>query len=225
MSHNAVQSIGALTGTEFAFYHVTVTDVLIRLPTGGFRHLRVLLGTAQNRSGELNATLLAPGDGFPVAVNLVCQHPRRVASVVFPVAFHSPEEIGGFVESIEGKPLNPGITVHHADVKLRAEFRVGVCLAPDDRPHPRLTDADDSIRHAVYPMLMHVQLLLVERGERVQQVVDRLVKPDIFVSDEVRDVSDIAADELQLLPDALPNGLGRSFFALGQVQERLSRNL
>ena len=54
---------------------------------------------------------------------------------------------------------------------LRAEFRVGVCLAPDDWPHPRLTDADDSIQHAVYPMLMHVQLLLVERGERVQQVV------------------------------------------------------
>jgi len=48
-------------------------------------------------------------------------------------------------------------------------------------------------------MLVHVNLLLVERGERVQQVVDRLVKPDIFVSDEVRDVSDIAADELQLL--------------------------
>ena len=46
-----------------------------------------------------------------------------------------------------------------------------------------------------------------------------------FVSDEDRDVPDIAADELQLLPDALPNGLGRSFFALGQVQERLSRNL
>ena len=81
MSHDAVQSIGALTGAEFAFYHVAVTDVLIRLPTGGFRHLRVLLGTAQNRSGELNATLLAPGDGFQVSVNLVCQHPRRVRAV------------------------------------------------------------------------------------------------------------------------------------------------
>ena len=52
-------------------------------------------------------------------------------------------------------------------------------------------------------MLMHVQLLLVERGERVQQVVDRLAKPVIFVSDEVRDEPDIAADEMQLLPDAL----------------------
>ena len=44
MSHDVVQSIGALTGAEFAFYHVAVTDVLIRLPTGGFRHLRGSFG-------------------------------------------------------------------------------------------------------------------------------------------------------------------------------------
>ena len=50
MSHDAVQSVGALTGAEFAFYHVAVTDVLIRLPTGGFRHLRVLLGTVAEQT-------------------------------------------------------------------------------------------------------------------------------------------------------------------------------
>lgn len=134
---------------------------------------------------------------------------------MFPIAFRSLEEIVGLVESIKGEPLNPGITVHHADVKLRAEFCIGVRLAPDDRPHPRLTDADDPVRHTMNPVLMHVQLLLVERGERVQQIVYGLVKLNAFISDEVRDVPDIAANELQLLPNALPNGLGGALLALG----------
>lgn len=161
MCHDAVQSIGAFASAELAFYHVAVTDILILLPTCGFRHLQVLMGTSQSRAGELNASLLAPGDGFPVSIDLIHQHPRRVKSIAFPVSFHCLEEITNFVERVEGEPLNPGISIHHADVKFRTKFRVRVCLASDDRPYPRLTDADDSIRYAVYSMLMHVQLLLV----------------------------------------------------------------
>ena len=224
MGHDAVQSVGALAGSEFAFHDVPVTDILVFLAFGGASLFCVHRGTAQGGAGELNAAFLAPSDGFPVPVNLVRQHPRRIETVAFPVAFHGPEEIAGLVESIEGEPLNPGISVHHADMKLRAEFRVGMRLPTDDRPHPRLTDADDPVRHAAHPVLVHVQLLLVERGERVQQIVDRLVKPDAFVLDEVRDVPDIAADELQLLLDAFSDGLGGTFLALGQVQESLSRN-
>ncbi len=223
MSHDAVQSIGALTGAEFAFYHVAVTDVLIRLPTGGFRHLRVLFGTAQNRSGELNATLLAPGDGFQVSVNLVCQHPRRVASVVFPVAFHSPEEIGGFVESIEGKPLNPGITVHHADVKLRAEFRVGMCLAPDDRPHPRLTDADDSIRGI--DNLVCLEAKMANMAGAVSVTIRDLIRsalrmrPDRIIVGEVRGGE--AVDMLQSLNTGHDGSL--STLHANSSQDMLSR--
>lgn len=216
MGHDAVQSIGTLAGAEFAFHDVPVTNVLVFLSFGGACLFCALRGTAQGGAGKLNAAILAPGDGFPVPVNLIRQHPRRVESVALPVTFHSPEEIVGLVESVKGELLNPGITVHHADVKLRAEFRVDVRLASDNWSHPRLTDADNPVRHAVHWVLVYVQLLLVERGERVQQVVDCLVKPDSFVSDEVRDIPDIATDELQLLPDALPNGLGGALLALGR---------
>lgn len=144
---------------------------------------------------------------------------------MFLIDFHRLEEIVGLVESVEGKPLNPGITVHHADVKLRTKFRVGVRLAPDNRLHPWLTDSDDPIRHAVSPVLMHLQLLLVERGACVQQIVYSLVKPNAFVSDEVHNVPDITANKLQLPPDAFSNGFGGTFLVPGQVQERLPRNL
>ena len=109
MGHDAVETIGALAGAELAFYSVPVAYVLVLLAPGGFCQFWILRRTAQGRACELNVAILAPCDGLPIPVDLVRQHPRRVESVVFPVAFHSPEEIAGLVESIEGEPLNPGI--------------------------------------------------------------------------------------------------------------------
>ena len=54
MGHDAVETIGALAGAEFAFHDVPVTDILVFLAFGGASLFCVHRGTAQGGAGELN---------------------------------------------------------------------------------------------------------------------------------------------------------------------------
>ena len=88
-----------------------------------------------------------------------------------------------------------------------------------------LADTDDFVRDAVRSVLIHEQLLLIERCQDIQQIIDCLIKFDPLVPNETNDVADIPPDVLQLLPDAFPDRFLGSLLALGKIQEILPRLL
>ena len=85
-----------------------------------------------------------------------------------------------------------------------------------------LADTDDFVRDAVRSsVLIHEQLLFIERCQDVQQIIDCLIKLDSLVPNESNDVADIPPDVLQLLPEAFPDRFLGSLLALGKIQEIL----
>jgi len=53
-------------------------------------------------------------------------------------------------------------SLYQTDVQFGAEFRVGMGLAPDDRPDSGLSQNDDALEDAVGPGFKYDPLLLVE---------------------------------------------------------------
>ena len=141
---------------------------------------------------------------------------------MFSVSFYCFEEISDFIERFKGDSLDSCVAVHHVDMNLRPKFGSGMSFSSDDRSYPMLADTDDLVRDAVRSVLIHEQLLLIERCQDIQQIIDCLIKFDPLVPNETNDVADIPPDVLQLLPDAFPDRFLSSLLALGKIQEILA---
>ena len=135
-----------------------------------------------------------------------------------PVAFHRSKKVGSLIERIKGKPLDFGIAIYHADVKLGAKFCICMSLASHNGPDPRLRKADDAIFHTMGVVLVHVKLLLIECRNRVQKVCLLFGQLYAIILDHIRNKTDIPDDVLQLLPHPSTNLFGTAFLAFGQVQ-------
>lgn len=128
-----------------------------------------------------------------------------------------PQKVRGLVEDIKGKPFYFGVTVHHADVELGAEFCVCMGFAPHNGPDPRLGQADDTIFHAVGTILVHVELLLIERGDGIQEISPLFRHLYIVFLDDICNKSDVAEDILKLLPYSGSDLFGAAFLPFGRV--------
>ena len=156
MRHDAIEPIAALANSKFALVNVSVTDILILLFLCLLRPFRVLCRSSQGRPSQLDALRLAPGNGLPVPVDFIHKNPLWIVAMFLTVALYGAEKIGGFVESIKGKPLNFGIAIHHADMQLGSKFCVRMGFPANDWPDPGLADADDTVRYHMDTVFVHV---------------------------------------------------------------------
>jgi len=216
--HDSIESVAALAHTKFALDNISVTNVLILLPACLTPLILVLRWASQYRTGHLNISFFAPDHDLAIPIDLVRQHPRRIKAVFLPVAFHRSKKVGSLIERIKGKPLDFGIAIYHADVKLGAKFCICMSLASHNGPDPRLRKADDAIFHTMGVVLVHVKLLLIECRNRVQKVCLLFGQLYAIILDHIRNKTDIPDDVLQLLPHPSTNLFGTAFLAFGQVQ-------
>lgn len=218
MSHDPAQPIAPLANAEFALNRVPVTDVLMLLKLGSPGLLCIFGRPSQRRPGELDPAFFAPCKRFSVPVDFVGQHAFGVATIGGSVRFDGSEEVCRFVERIEGQPHNPGIAIHHAQMQLWPELRVRVSLPAHDRPDPWLRDAHDSVRDGMVVVLIHVQLLFVEQGQRIQQCTALLPETNLTGQNESDNEPDVPADVLQLFSYSVTDRLRRPLLALGQTK-------
>ena len=167
MRHDPVQSISTFSNAEFAFNIVPITDILVLLLLCLLRDFPIFGRSAERWSCDLDTTFLAPGNCFTIPVDLVDQHSLGITSVALFVSLDCLEEITDFIECFKGNSFHSCVSVHHADMNLRSEFGSGMCFSSDDGSYPMLANTDDFVRDAVRSVLIHEQLLFIERCQDV----------------------------------------------------------
>ena len=108
-------------------------------------------------------------------------------------------------------------------MQLCSEFYGLVCLSADDRTHIRLADTDDAIHDGMCVVRKHILLLCIQCLKRVKHLCVRMGQCHTVVFNQIREISQVTADILQLFSDCFSDLFRTAFSAFDKRKIILSR--
>ena len=122
----------------------------------------VLLGSAKRRAAETDPMQLAIAEILTVSIDLICQHTLRIMSLPLTVTLYCFDQPCSFIVSVKRPAFQSCPSVGYTDIQFCVKLYRFPRLASHDWPDERLTDVDDTVRHRMRMVVIHVLLLLID---------------------------------------------------------------
>ena len=156
-------TVAPFAEAEESFDSDTDCVVLVSRLLIGLLLVFVFRTASQLRTRYTDMMFFAECDVCPRSIYLVNKYPFRPSAGTFMVFVECFLKLFGFIEGFKGNPGHTRIPVLiKDDLKLCSELCRCFDLTPDDRSDPRLGEAYNAVFYAVYAVIPHVFLLLVE---------------------------------------------------------------